>query len=101
MYLGAMAEEPRTLILHAHKIEKREAIVAGFDQQIDVAFCRSMVACDGAVEEKTCNTETSKTCAVVSQKLNGLIAEHRSNIAGKACAITAAVSTGGGFGCPP
>jgi hypothetical protein len=30
-----------------------------------------------------------------------LIAEHRSNIAGKACAITAAVSTGGGFGCPP
>jgi hypothetical protein len=66
MYLGAMAEEPRTLVLHAHKIEKREAIVAWFDQQIDVAFCRSMVSCDGPVQEKTCNTEASKTRTVVS-----------------------------------
>lgn len=98
MHLGGMAEEPRTLILHAHEIEKREAIVAGFDQQIDVAFCRSMVSCDGAVEEKTCNTETSKTRAVVSQKLNGLIAAHRSNKAGKASAVTAAASTGGALG---
>jgi len=65
MHLGGITEEPRTRILHAHEIEQREAIVAGFDQQIDVAFCRCMVSCDGAVEEKTCNTEASKARAVV------------------------------------
>ena len=65
MHLGGITEEPRTCILHAHAIEQREAIVAGFDQQIDVAFCGSMVSSDGAVEEKTCNTEASKARAVV------------------------------------
>jgi hypothetical protein len=65
MHLGGITREPRTRILHAHEIEQREAIVAGFDQQIDVAWCRCMVSRERAVEEKTCNTEASKARAVV------------------------------------
>ena len=40
------------------------AIVEARDN-IHVALCRCMVSRDGAVEEKTCNTEASKARAVV------------------------------------
>lgn len=62
------AQDFLALISYPHKIEDREFLARGLDQQIDVAVFARLIASDRAIEEQLSNAERAELLVVFTEE---------------------------------